>query len=466
MSNRSSPTNTKFPFSMPGIKFIHTADLHLDTPFTGLSQWNPELAGKLKNATFNSFGRIVELCIREEVDFLLVAGDTFNSKNQSLAAQLKFVNELKKLSDNGIACYFVCGNHDPLSSWMEQLQLPANVHRFGSKEAQSVTFHRNDRALADIYGISFETESVYDNLAQKIIHCRMGKPDPAPFQVAIMHGTAGSQGPHKKYAPFGLEEVAGQKFDYWALGHVHKRQVLRPQHPAVVYPGNPQGRDFGETGSRGCCLVEIRESAAPEIRFVPTQVIRFEELVVDLTGEDSINGLQKRIDAAVEALEGPGLTDGMEHQAHMDATESPGPSVAYRQEEAKANFIIRLLLKGQTPLHGQLGKPGELEQLLQVFNEGQLSRDPFTWYDSIRLETGPELDLDQVRQGTDFPAEVLRQAEAMAADPQRLEDFLLEAQEAFGNPLVRRELAELTAEDRAEMAEMAKWMLLENLQTK
>jgi DNA repair exonuclease SbcCD nuclease subunit len=421
---------------MHRIKFIHTADLHLDTPFTGLSQWNPELAGKLKHATFNSFGRIVELCLREEVDFLLVAGDIFNSKNQSLAAQLKFVNALKSLSDKGIACYFVCGNHDPLSSWMDQLQLPAHVHRFGSQEAQAMTFQRNGQALADIYGISFETESVTGNLAQKIIHRRMGQADPAPFQLALMHGTAGSPGPHRNHAPFALEEVAGQKFDYWALGHIHKRQVLRPQGPAVVYPGNPQGRDFGETGSRGCYVVELREGAAPEIRFVPTQAIRFEELAVDLSGEDSINGLQRRIDAAVEAL------------------------------QAKTNVIIRLLLKGQTSLHGRLGKPGELEQLLQVFNEGQLSRDPFTWFDSIRLDTGPEVDLDQIRQGTDFPAEVLRQAEAMAADPQRLEDFFREAQEAFGNPLVRRELAELTAEDRAAMAGQVKWMLLENLLTK
>jgi DNA repair protein SbcD/Mre11 len=432
---------------MLGIKFIHTADLHLDTPFTGLSQWNPELAGKLKNATFNSFGRIVELCIREEVDFLLVAGDTFNSKNQSLAAQLKFVNELKKLSDNGIACYFVCGNHDPLSSWMDQLQLPANVHRFDGKEAQTVTFQKNGRPLADIYGISFETESVYANLAQKIIHCRMGKSDHAPFQVAIMHGTAGSQGVHKNYAPFSLDEVAGQNFDYWALGHVHKRQVLRAQNPAVVYPGNPQGRDFGETGSRGCCLVEIQEGAAPDIRFVPTQVIRFEELAVDMSGEDSINGLQARIEEAVNALEHHGPLHAPEHN------------------DSGVNLVVRLVLKGQTSLHGHLNGPGEVEHLLQVFNEGQLSRDTFTWYDSIRLETGPELDLDQIRQGSDFPAEVLKQAEAMAADPQQMANFFLKANEDFGTPQIRRELAELTEEDWQEMAEKAKWMLLENLQT-
>jgi len=423
---------------MSSIKFVHTADLHLDTPFTGLAQFNPELAARLKDVTINSFGRIVDLCIREEVDFLLVAGDIFNSRIKSLAAQLRFVNELNKLTANGIFCYFVCGNHDPLNSWMDQLQLPEHVYRFDGKEAQVVPFIKNSEALADIYGISFETESVTANLAKKIMRCRTGNAEPAPFQVAVMHGTAGSPGPHKNYAPFSLNEVAGQEFDYWALGHIHKHQVLRRQNPAVVYPGNPQGRDFGETGNRGCYLVEISKDTAPDIRFVPTQLIRFEEVSVDLSGEDSINGLQNKIAKAVDDLEHHG--EGV-------------------------NLMLRLLLRGQTPLHGQLNSPGEAEQLLEIFNEGQLDREPFTWFDSIRIETGPELDLDRIRQGTDFPAGVLEQAETMAADPQQLDAFFSEAHEAFGTPHSRRELTESTMEDRAEMAEKAKWMLLEQLRT-
>lgn len=421
---------------MHRIKFIHAADLHLDTPFTGLSQWNPELAGKLKNATFGSFDRIVRLCIDEEADFLLVAGDIFNSKNQSLAAQLKFVGGLQTLADRGIPCYFVCGNHDPLSSWMTRLQLPPGVHRFGGKEVETVTFRKNDRALADIYGISFETEAVTSNLARKIIHSRMGKADPAPFQLALMHGTVGQAGPHKHYAPFSLEEVGGQKFDYWALGHVHKRQVLRVQNPAVVYPGNPQGRDFGETGSRGCCIVELREGTAPDIRFAPTHTIRFEALEVELTNTETIDAIPERIEDARRTLE--------DHDENI-------------------NLVLRLALKGQTALHAKLNEPGEAEQLLQLLNEGQLNQEPFTWYDSIRLQTSPALNLESIRQGNDFPAEILKRAEALAGDTAELDAFLKVAQEEFGNPQIRRELAELSAAERAELVEKAKWMLLEYL---
>lgn len=365
---------------------------------------------------------------------MLVAGDIFNSKNQSLAAQLKFVTELKRLTEPGISCYFVCGNHDPLNSWIPQLQLPPMVYRFAGKETQVLTHHKNGKALADIYGISFENEAVTANLAKKIIQCRMENSDPAPFQLALMHGTAGQPGPHKLYAPFSLEEVAGQKFDYWALGHIHKRQVLRGQDPAVVYPGNPQGRDFGETGSRGCFLVGMNKTTGPEVRFIPTQTIRFEELMVNLSGEESINSLYDKITDAVGKLE------------HHDEG---------------INLIVRLYLKGQTPLHRILNQAGEIEQLLQVFNEGQLYQSPFIWYDSIHLQTSPQLDIDEIRKGKDFPAEILKRSETMTADKQWLEEFFRETHESFSTPQTRKDLAGLTAEDQAEIAEKAKWMLLE-----
>ena len=108
---------------MAQLRFIHTADLHLDTPFRGLSNWNPELAERLKDATFIAFSNIIDLCLQEKVDFLVIAGDIFESENKSLAAQLRFIRELERLSAGGIAAYLVCGNHDPLNSWIESLRI-------------------------------------------------------------------------------------------------------------------------------------------------------------------------------------------------------------------------------------------------------------------------------------------------------------------------------------------------------
>ena len=152
---------------MTKVKFIHTADLHLDTPFKGLSNWNSDLASKLKDATFKSFRKIIDLCLNEKVDFLIISGDIFDSENKSLAAQLKFVSELKRLSENGIYTYFICGNHDPLSSWLEDLQLPENVFRFNSSKVGNITHRKDNNPVADIYGISYQNKVVNKNLANK-----------------------------------------------------------------------------------------------------------------------------------------------------------------------------------------------------------------------------------------------------------------------------------------------------------
>ena len=122
---------------MPKVRFIHTADLHLDTPFKGLSRMNSDLSKRLKDATFRSFRKIIDLCSDKKVDFLIISGDIFDSENKSLAAQLRFVTELKSLSEKGIPVYFICGNHDPLKSWLDTIELPDKVIRFGPPEVSS-----------------------------------------------------------------------------------------------------------------------------------------------------------------------------------------------------------------------------------------------------------------------------------------------------------------------------------------
>ncbi|HDR88182.1 MAG TPA: DNA repair exonuclease [Bacteroidetes bacterium] len=417
---------------MTKIKFIHTADLHLDTPFRGLSEWNPELAGRLRDATFQSFRNIVNLCLSEEVDFLLIAGDIFDSENRSLAAQLRFVAELKRLTGRDIPVYFVCGNHDPLDSWMESLHLPEGVHRFGTEAVEHITFARNNQPVADIYGISFPEKSVRENLALQFER----KIDPAPFSIALLHGTVGNPGPHENYAPFRMDEVANKPFDYWALGHIHKPAVIREAHPAMVYPGNPQGRDFGETGPRGCYLVELSANQKPRLRFLPAQVIRFETVTADLTGEDRFDRLPARVEEAIKGLS------------------------AYNES---ASYMIRLTLSGRTPLHVHLNRPGETTRLAELLNEGQSPEAPFTRIDRIDIRTRPDMDLDQVRKGTDFPAEVLKVFDTYEKDPEKLRALLTEIEKEFGHHAARRHLSELPDEEMNELLDRARWLLMDRL---
>jgi len=412
---------------MKKIKFVHTADLHLDTPFRSLSSLNQELAAKLKDATVKSFEKIIDLCITEQADFLLVSGDIFDSENRSLAAQLKFIKGLQRLSDKEIYTYFVCGNHDPLNSWLQNHELPGKVYRFGSSKVEDVVFSRGGMSLAGIYGISYRTVNENRDLVGKF----KIRGNPLTFSIALLHGTVGNPGPHANYAPFRIADIADKGFDYWALGHIHKRHTLRKSDPAVVYPGNPQGRDFGETGSRGCVLVEMTTDGKPEIQFIPTQEIRFEQVELDLTGIDKINKLNDLLEEAKSRIP---------------------------DYDENTSYILRIVLKGRTPLHTTLNNPTEIEELKELSNEGQLSEEYFTWIDSISVETQPDIDVNKIRKGNHFTAEVLKLIEQSRTD-ELIEN--IEAEERLP-PNIKKYL-NLKEEDKKKIKEKVKWILLDKL---
>ena len=417
---------------MTKLRFIHTADLHLDTPFKGLTSWNRDLAGRLKDATFKSFGKIIDLCLQEKVDFLIISGDIFESGNNPLAAQLKFKGELDRLSANKIPVYFVCGNHDPLNSWPDTIQLPENVFRFGSDKVENFTYSKGGKPLADIFGISFQDKAVKENLARKYKLIN----NPSPFSVAVLHGTVGAAGPHENYAPFKTIDVINLGFDYWALGHIHNRQIIHESNPAIVYPGNPQGRDFGETGAKGCYLVEISEGNKVCMTFIPIQLIRFEEIEVDLTGEDKIDKLENKIEKAKTNI---------------------------KDYDDNVCYILRINVNGRTVLHSHLNRPGELEQLLEHYNEGQLDYNNFSWIDDIKLNTQNIIDLDHIEKGNDFSAEILKKFNRYRKYLNELKELVKNTDNELISPQVKKELPELSEYEQKEILEKAKWKLLDQL---
>ncbi len=417
---------------MKKVRFLHTADLHLDTPFKGLASWNMNLAGRLKDATFRSFGKIIDFCINENVDFLVISGDIFESDNKSLAAQLKFMSELKRLSDKGISAYFVCGNHDPLNSWLETAGLPENVYLFGSNAVENFTYYKDNKPAAEICGISFREKVVKDNLAIKY---RL-KDNPAPVSIAVLHGTAGIPGPHENYAPFRVKDVLKTGFNYWALGHIHKRQIINESGPVMVYPGNPQGRDFGETGAKGCYLVEIDEDGKVNLEFIPVQIIRFEEIEIDLADEDKIDRIWDKIEKSRNSVE---------------------------DYDENVSYILRVNLTGRTTLHAHLNKPGELEKLQEYFNEGQLNQINFTWIDRFEINTMPVIDIEQIRKGNDFAAELLKAFGEYELDLKRLDELINSINEEFLGYRINKEIGVLTEYQRKEVFEKAKWKLLDQL---
>lgn len=417
---------------MPKVRFIHTADLHLDTPFKGLSRLNSDLSKRLKDATFRSFRNIINLCSEKKVDFLVISGDIFDSESKSLAAQLRFVSELKSLSEKGIPAYFICGNHDPLKSWLDTIDLPENVIRFGHSAGQFHTFRKSGTAIADIHGISFNEKAVTRNLAGEF---RLA-PDPAPVSIAVLHGTIGSPGPHENYAPFTRGDVAGKGFDYWAMGHIHKNRIVSYSNPAIVYPGNPQGRDFGEPGEKGCYLVEITDGHDPAFEFIQSQVIRFESLEIDMSVVSKIELLRDKINEALENSEN------------------------YNNE---VDYILRINLTGRSGLHKSINDKSEIIELVDFLNEGVPDQKYLRWIDQVYVNTRPEIDIEKIKKGTGFPAEVLNNFDIYFEDKDKLAELIKIAEEEFVNAQAKKEAGDFSENNLAEILEKARMILLDKL---
>ena len=287
---------------MQAVRFIHCADLHIDTPFKGLSEVHPELREILYQSTYRSFQNIIDLAIREEVDCVLIAGDIFDSANKSLHAQIKFRNGLKRISDAGIPSFVVYGNHDPLDSWSASLEWPEPVTIFGG---EGVTHHpliREGHVIARIFGISFSERAITDNLS-----LRFENHDHEIPAIGLLHSNVGKNTGHEPYAPASIKDLSSRGMDYWALGHVHNHLILKEAHPVIVYPGSAQATDPRETGPRGCCLVTLYPDGSCQTRFVPTDVVRYISDHLDIsqasTHDDVIHAIKERCEGIADGKE-------------------------------------------------------------------------------------------------------------------------------------------------------------------
>ncbi|WP_220729466.1 metallophosphoesterase family protein [Apilactobacillus zhangqiuensis] len=230
------------------MKFIHAADLHLESPFKGLK--NDEtpngLWKQIYESTFKSFERIVNDAIEYDVDFVLLAGDLFDRDNQTPKTYDFFQSQMQKLDENNIDVYMIYGNHDYFDMQKESVSFPKNVHVFGN-DVETKTFTLDGKKIA-ITGFSYANKWITD----KKIDEYPVKSD-VDVQIGMLHGGLEQTGDH--YAPFSLEDLIGKKYDYWALGHIHKRQQLN-ENPLVFYSGNIQGRHKNEPGDKGYLLVD------------------------------------------------------------------------------------------------------------------------------------------------------------------------------------------------------------------
>lgn len=273
------------------IKFIHAADLHLDTPFLGLKEISEDLLEIMRDAPFQSLQRIVDKAIEEEVDFVLFSGDLYNTQKINIKAQSIFIKELNRLKKWDIPVFLIRGNHDFLTKDSKKmtLQLPDNVYTY-SKDPETHIIKTGKNNKVAVSAFSYESQWIQERKVQDYPE-RLENID---MHIGMIHGAIESLDARGgNYAPFSLEELKQKNYDYWALGHIHQRQQLSI-HPLAIYPGNIQGLHKNEKGEKGCLLVEwsVRDA---KVNFIPTASIIWEEAKIKLTEIKNINQLISRI---------------------------------------------------------------------------------------------------------------------------------------------------------------------------
>ena len=387
------------------MRFIHVADVHLDTPFSGRSE---EVRSRLRQALREAFGRCVEVAVAEEVDAVLVAGDLFDSNSLSFESERFLLEQVARLDRAEVQFVYVAGNHDPGNSPRTMaLKWPANATVIGDGEPETVEVRgRNGELVGYVTGAGHVTAQESEDLSRRL---RPRTDTPLP-QAALLHtdaSAAGAGGLHRPYAPSSTADLRAAGFHYWALGHVHARRRLSDE-PPIWYPGNIQGRNRGETGPKGGLLVDLSDPDRPMVEFRELAPVRWEKL--------SVSGLEDASTLELLVLEAARAWD------------------AARESDlgAGVEWMVAVELEGPSPLWAELRKPDQAKTL-----EDEIARR----LDVLEVELLADRLHSPVRIGEhaarpDVLGEILRLAERVSAGDDDLgvseEDLAGYSRERYG----------------------------------
>lgn len=370
------------------MKFVHTADIHLDSPLSGLAAYKDAPADLLRTVTRDAFTKLVDEAIEEAVDFMVIAGDLYDGSWKDYNTGHFFCREMGRLNKAGIPVYLLFGNHDADSEMTKKLALPPNVHQFESRKANTFRLEKLKIAL---HGRSYKEAATVENLVASY---------PAPvagwINIGVLHTALEGYAAHANYAPCSLAELSAKGYDYWALGHVHEHAILQKE-PWVVFPGNLQGRHIRETGERGAMLVSANESGIHSVERLLVDVLRWHVVDVDASEAGSLQEVVRLAGRAFEQL----------------IAETPD----------KIYLSVRVCIKGKTAAHGELfGLESQLrEEILGQAASLGLDR---LWVEKVRIETEPTTDVAHIVARSDAIADLQRFLDAAPEDAALLESLL------------------------------------------
>ena len=414
--------------------FVHAADLHLGAPLKSLAiGLDGALRKNLLELVDKAFDVLVEETINLNAEFLVLAGDIYDDAENDTKGQLRFYRGLTKLLDAGIGVYIVHGNHDPLvdpQKRMEVAKLPERVRRFSAGSVQSFVHPLRDGGEVIVAGVSFAEKHESENLALQFKSVERGS---SQAIIGVLHTNVGdtsgqSNGLHGNYAPCKESDLRDSPIDYWALGHVHKRDVHHMGGNRYwAYPGNIQGRDVGEVGAKGALVVEILSNGVGEPVFFPCDKVRFAQLNLDCSAVEDV----------------PGITPIFEKSlADIDLTRP---------------LVCELVLTGNTRAHRAI-KSTELKVLIEFLTKesGHLLNGGYI--KNIEKQTSPPVDIDRLQNEDDLLGDLLRwtlkpseddvlevgakiseDAKKLLEKPETLNKLLTQIQDEFLNDLLTNE---------------------------
>ncbi|MGE0310570.1 MAG: exonuclease SbcCD subunit D [Lautropia sp.] len=366
------------------MKFIHAADLHLDSPLKGLDAYEGAPVDRLRGASRAALTALVDLAIARAVDLVLLAGDIYDGDWTDFRTGLFFRGQLQRLSKAGIRVFIVKGNHDAQSLITRTLPAVDGVHVLSSRRCETVDLAALGVA---VHGRSFAERSTTEDLLP-------GYPAAVPgrFNIGMLHTSLNGREGHDPYAPTTLAALVDKGYDYFALGHVHAREVVRDAAPRIVFPGNLQGRHARETGPKGCELVTVEGGRIVTAEFVALDVVRWHRIEIDATGLHDVEALARRFRERMQAA----AADAPEHL-----------------------HAVRVRLGGESALHAiEAAQPGCVQAAIQAACQDLDACD--AWIEQVRCELRSPFDRGAAAARDDALGEVVRLVDALASDDGQL----------------------------------------------
>jgi len=364
------------------VRFLHAADLHLGSQLKTQHRQATETVDALDSAIYTAVERLFDTAIEEDVDFVVIAGDLYDEDSRSVKANTFLKEQFKRLADRDIPAYVSYGNHDPIGSATDYVDLPENVYEFDHEDPQEFHYLDEESLAARIWGQSYR-----DRHESRSMYRRFTPTDERVPNIGVLHTGLNPDG--RQYVPVARSDLESKdEIHYWALGHIHDPRIHENEQP-IAYSGVPQGRQITEPGLGGGYLVELDADGDYEIEFVPTSPVVWQTVEVDVGDEDiaSIPDIERRIEQTLEDFSVP--TDLFD-----------GTNVTLRDPDWGIDgYVCRWELTGNGPVHETLSNDEDaLHELTRRLRDALTSRKPFVWTEAVRNSTGPTIpSIDELR---------------------------------------------------------------------